>query len=249
MNVKQFKSTDDAHAEHRIDLAAAFRWTARLGMHEAIANHFSLAVSADGSQFLINPYGRHFSKIRASDLILINANDPATTDRDDIDRTAWCIHGAMHRKNPQARCIMHVHSKYATALAGLKDSTMPPIDQNTMRFFNRVAIDDGFDGLGLEEEADRLATRLGNKHLVLMGNHGFMAVGDSVARVFDDMYYYERAAETLMTAYASGRELRIVSDQVAEKTARQIEEYPEFCERHLAALKAILDEEEPDYRD
>lgn len=248
MNEERSKASDDSLARCRVDLAAAFRWTARLGMHEAIANHFSLAVSNDGSQFLINPYGRHFSKMRASDLVLLDANDPASANRDDIDPTAWCIHGAMHRKNPRARCIMHVHSKYATALACLADSTMVPIDQNTMRFFNRVAIDDGFDGLGLEDEAERLATCLGNKHLVLMGNHGFMAVGDSVAQVFDDMYYFERAAETLVTAYSTGRKLRVASDQVAEKTARQIEEYPEFAVRHLAALKAILDEEEPDYR-
>lgn len=248
MNNIQATNTDQLHTLKRIDLAAAFRWTARLGMHEAIANHFSMAVSADGSQFLINPYGRHFSKMRASDLILIDANDPKTAERDDIDPTAWCIHGAMHRRNPQARCIMHVHSKYATALACLKDSTMLPIDQNTMRYYNRVAIDDGFDGLGLDDEAERLADRLGNKKLVLMGNHGFMAVGETVAQVFDDMYYFERAAETLLTAYATGRELRIVSHEIAEKTARQLEDYPEFCERHLAALKSILDEEEPDYR-
>ncbi len=249
MNVTQITRPDDDIAQQRVDLAAAFRWTARLGMHEAIANHFSQAISDDGSRFLINPYGRHFSKMRASDLIEIDANDPKSADRDDIDRTAWCIHGAMHRTNPQARCIMHVHSKYATVLATLEDSTMAPIDQNTMRFFNRVAIDDGFDGLGLDDEAERLATCLGNKHMVVMGNHGFMAVGDGVAQVFDDMYYFERAAETLITAYGTGRKLRIASDEVAEKTARQIEEYPEFADRHFAALKAILDEEEPDYRD
>ena len=65
---------------------------------------------------------------------MVDASDASNGQRDDINPTAWCIHGAMHRNNPQARCIMHVHSKYATALAALKDSTMLPIDQNTMRF-------------------------------------------------------------------------------------------------------------------
>jgi len=143
---------------------------------------------------------------------------------------------------------MHVHSKYATVLASLKDSSMLPIDQNTMRFYNRVAVDDGFDGMGLDGEAERLASGLGNKHTLIMGNHGLMVIGDSVARVFDEMYYFERAAETLITAYSTGRELRVASDEVAEKTARQFEEYPDFSERHFAALKNILEEEEPDYR-
>ncbi|MCB2029031.1 MAG: class II aldolase/adducin family protein, partial [Rhodoferax sp.] len=57
----------------RIDLAAAFRWAARLGMHESIANHFSAVVGDDGSRFLLNPVGAHFSRIRASDLLLLDA--------------------------------------------------------------------------------------------------------------------------------------------------------------------------------
>src|SRR5450631_4610638 len=66
------------HRTARIDLAAAFRWFARLGMHESVANHLSVAVSADGTQFLINPRGRHFSRICAGDLLLLNARDPTT---------------------------------------------------------------------------------------------------------------------------------------------------------------------------
>ena len=58
----------------RIELAAAFRWAARLGLHESIANHFSLAVSEGGKQFLLNPVGSHFSRIRASDLLLLDAD-------------------------------------------------------------------------------------------------------------------------------------------------------------------------------
>ena len=249
MAVTELKPRPDLERQARVELAASFRWTARLDMHEGIANHFSFALSDDGAQFLLNPYGRHFSRIRASDLLLIDANDPRTRERADVDPTAWCIHGAIHRAVPRARCIMHVHSKYATALAALADSSMPPIDQNTMRFFERVAVDDGFDGMGLDEEAERLATRVTEQPIVLMGNHGFMTVGATVAETFDNLYYFERACETLITALSTGRELRIASPEVARKTARQWQEYPEFAERHLAAVKEILDRESPDYRD
>ncbi|HVI91377.1 MAG TPA: class II aldolase/adducin family protein, partial [Dongiaceae bacterium] len=131
----------------RIDLAATFRWFARLNMHESVANHFSLAVSADGSRFLMNPRGRHFSRIKASDLILLDARDATTMSRPDApDPTAWYIHGRLHALLPQARCVMHLHPKYATALAALEDNSMPPIDQNTMRFYQRIASDDAFGG-------------------------------------------------------------------------------------------------------
>ncbi len=235
--------------QQRVDLAAAFRWTARLGMHESVANHFSLAVSDDGTTFLVNPSGRHFSRIRASELLLLDANDDTTMDQPNApDRTAWAIHGAMHRKLPQARCLLHVHPKYVTALAGLKDSSMPPIDQNTARFYGRVAIDDGYGGMGLGQEAERLTSTLGNKSILLMGNHGVMVTANSVAQAFDELYYYERACETLITALSSGRELRIMSPEIASLTAQQWIDYPKGAEPHFDAIKEILDAEEPEYR-
>ncbi|MAF51388.1 MAG: hypothetical protein CL694_00005, partial [Chloroflexi bacterium] len=166
--------SDEARQQGCVDLAAAFRWTARLNMHEGISNHFSYVVADDPCTFLVNPYGKHFSKMRASDLIAVDATDRAELDRDDVDQTAWSIHGAIHRAVPEARCIMHVHSKYATALASLRDKTLPAIDQNTARFFERVAIDERYDGMGVGDEAKRLATELDGKPIVLMGNHGFM---------------------------------------------------------------------------
>jgi len=249
MSVTPIHQVENSLAEERRDLATAFRWTARLNMHEGIANHFSLAVSDDGTRFLLNPYGRHFSQMRASDLMLLDARNAADGQRGDVDPTAWCIHGAIHRKLPHARCILHVHSKYATVLSTLQDSTLPPIDQTTMRYFNRVAVDDGFDGMGLGDEAERLAGTIGNCSTLIMGNHGLLVVGETVARTFDNLYYFERAAETVINAYQTGKPLRIASDEVAEKTARQWEGYPDMGERHFTALKDILDREEPEYRD
>ncbi len=237
------------HEEARVDLACAFRWTARLNMHEGIANHFSFAVSGDGSRFLMNPNGRHFSRVRASELLLIDANDPDTMNRPDApDPTAWGLHGAIHRKVPQARCLMHVHSRYATVLASLADSSLPPIDQNTMRFYGRIAVDEGYDGMGMGDEAERVALLIGDKPILVMGNHGVMVVGETVAATFDELYYFERACETYVTALTTGRPLRVASHEVAEKTMRQWLDYPGFADMHLKELKAILDAEEPDYR-
>lgn len=78
------------HWQDRIELAAAFRWTAKLNMHEAVVTHFSLAINADGSQFRINPNQAHFSLIRASELLALDANDPDVLNRPDApDPTAW----------------------------------------------------------------------------------------------------------------------------------------------------------------
>lgn len=237
---------DIEQRRQRVDLAAAFRWTARLGMHEGVSNHFSLAV--DDRRFLINPKNRHFSRIKASDLVLCDAFDATTMDRPDApERTAWALHGAIHRNVPDATCVLHVHSKYATALACLEDSRLPPLDQNATRFFERVAIDETFGGMGLGEEAERCARAFAGKPHLLLGNHGLMITGPSVALAFDELYYFERAAETYLTALATGRPLRILADDVARKTRAEWLEQPDQAANHLAELEAILDAEGADY--
>ena len=239
------------HLTERQDLAAAFRLAARNNWHEAVANHFSLAVSKDGKQFLINPAGLHFSRIKASDLVMVDADDPASFEalEHKPDATAWGIHGAFHRQAPHARACLHVHSMGATVLSTLQDPTLPPIDQNCARFYNRVGYDDGFEGMGFGDEGERIAGTLGKHRILLMGNHGVMTAAESTARAFDELYYFEKAAETYLRAAATGLPLKVLSDTVAETTAVQWESYTDHWNAHFQAMRAILDEEEPDYRD
>jgi ribulose-5-phosphate 4-epimerase/fuculose-1-phosphate aldolase len=232
----------DHHAQ-RVDLAAAFRWTARLNLHEAVANHFSLAVNASGTRFLINPRGRHFARMRASDLVEIDGADSATMERPDApDPTAWGLHGAIHRRVPHARCVMHLHPPFATVLASLADSRLPAIDQNSAMFHDRHIVDDGYGGMAFEAEGERCAALLADPKIIamVMGNHGLLVVGRTVAEAFHRLYYFERAAETRIRALQTGRPLRLLPDAVAEKTAREWEDYPDFAEDHLREIKALL---------
>ena len=225
-----------------MDLAAVFHLAAMNNWHESIANHFSLAVSSDGKDFLMNPRWRHFSQISASDLLLLRADDASTMDHPDApDPSAWCIHGAVHRAIPQAKCILHVHSPYATALACLQDPEVKPVDQNTARFFNRIAYDMGFDGIAhREEEGQRIASSLGNHKIMMMANHGVLVTGSSVAEAFDNLYYLERACKTLVIAYSTGQPLNIMDDALAEKTAQDWETYSESAISHFDEMKKIL---------
>ncbi len=242
--------TNLTHLAERIDMAAAFQWTAHLNMHEAVANHFSLAVNADGSRFLINPNGRHFSRIKASDLLELDANDPTTMDRPDApDPTAWGLHGSIHRALPHARCVMHVHSIHATVLASLADSRLPAIDQNTAMFFGRHVVDDHYGGMAFEEEAARCVHMLADPKVttMIMGNHGVLIIGQTVAETFNRLYYFERAAETYIRALQTGQKLRVLPEAVAEKTAQEWEAYPGFANAHLREIKALLDGQGSDY--
>jgi len=244
----------DNYHNQRAELAAAFRWTARLDMHESVVNHFSLSVNDNSSKFLVNPGCLHFSLIKANDLILVDSNNIQQSishineDNKPLE-TALDLHGSIHRKNKKARCILHVHSKFATALSTLKDPVMKPIDQNTMIFFNRVSVFNEFGGLGFEDESIKMANALGNKQHLLLANHGIITTGETIAEGFNYLYYFEKAAETYLTALSTNQELNVVSNEIAEKTAQELANFPiDLAKLHLDQIKLILDKEEPDYR-
>jgi|TARA_Y100000385_G_scaffold89627_1_gene92197 ribulose-5-phosphate 4-epimerase/fuculose-1-phosphate aldolase len=231
------------------DLAATFRWTARLNMHEGVANHFSACVPGS-SNFYVNKAGIHFSQIKASDLILVTKEniESLRSKPEIVDPTALNIHGTIHEKVPHAKCIFHVHSKYSTALSTLKDPSLKPIDQNTMIFYNRVSVFRDFGGLGFEEESLKMANALGNKQHMLLANHGIITTGETVADGFNSLYYFEKAAETYLTALSTNKELNIVSHEIAEKTAQETADYPiDLARLFLNQIRLILDKEEPDY--
>tara|TARA_Y100000741_G_scaffold54593_1_gene37669 strand:+ start:197 stop:922 length:726 start_codon:yes stop_codon:yes gene_type:complete len=232
------------------DLAAIFRWTAKLDMNEGIANHFSVCLP-NSNDFYVNGSGLHFSSIKASDMVLVKQNkiDEIKKNPEIVDPTAINIHGTIHRKVPHARCILHVHSKYATALSTFKNPVLPPIDQNTMRFYNRIAIYNDFGGLGFEEESNKMATAIGNNKSMLLANHGILTVGQTIAEAFDELYYFEKACETYITALSTNQELNKVDPEIAEKTAQEWENYPvNMGEQHLSEIKKILDKEDPSYK-
>jgi len=244
-------TTSTPEAQARVDLAAAFRWAARLNLHEAAANHFSVAVSADGKQFLLNPKGRHFSKLRASELLLLDADNPhAITAPNAPDPTAWYLHAHLHQHLPQARCILHTHMLNTTALCCLQDFEFLMLDQNACRFYQRIAYDRAYNGMALDDtEGERVAHLLGgNKSVLFMGNHGVIVVGATVAEAFDELYYLERAAAVQVLALSTRQPLALVPDQVAALACEQWLEYPQYSELHFNALKDILDEEEPAYK-
>lgn len=237
----------------RLDLAVAFRWAARLNLHEAVANHFSVAVSDDGQKFLINPAGRHFSQMRASDLLLVDMNeaDFGISQSQVVDPTAMNLHGQIHKLVPDARCVLHTHMPNATALACLRDFEFLMLDQNACRFHNRIAYDRDYAGMALEvSEGERVAKLLGRSRSVLfLANHGVIVVGKTVAETFDELYYLEKASQLQVLALSTGRELELIPNETAAMVCKQWLEYPNAAEYHFAALTEILDQDSRDFRD
>ncbi len=241
---------DERIREARIDLAAALRLAARLGLHEGICNHFSYMVPGSGALFLINPHGYHWSEIKASHLLLLDREGRLVEGESAPEPSAYYIHWRLHRGLPHARAVLHSHMPYATAIATLADGRLEPISQTALGFHDRIAYDDDYNGLAVDEaEGDRMMRTLGNKSLLFLANHGVIVTGRNMHEAFDDLYYLERAAQLQWLAMSTGRPLRRVPAAVAAKTAQQYaDEGGKLARPHFEALKRILDREAPDYR-
>ena len=237
----------------RVDLAAALRWAERLGLNEGIDNHFSYSVEASGHRFLVNPLGFHWRELKASDLVLANADREVLEGSNVVEDTAFFIHSRLHVKHPRARAVLHTHMPYATALTVIEQGRLEMVSQNALQFSGRIAYLDDYDGLALDHsEGDRMAAAMGDKTVLFLGHHGVVITGASIHAAWNDLYFLERAAMVQVLAMSTGRPLRPIPERVIAEMVRAMNSNPDAVNqprKHLDALKRILDREAPDYRD
>lgn len=233
----------------RVDLAACFRMAARLGMHEGICNHFSSVVPGRDDLFLVNPFGYAFAEITASSLLICDFLGNVLAGDGVPEITAFYIHGRVHANHRRARVALHTHMPNATAFAMLEGDPLSWAGQTALKFYGRTAVDECFNGLALDaSEGDRIAAAMGDADVLFMKNHGVMVVGKTIAEAWDDLYYLERACEVQRLALATGRALKIVAPDIAERTYAQMQAGgTASAEAHLASVKRMLDKVDPDY--
>jgi ribulose-5-phosphate 4-epimerase/fuculose-1-phosphate aldolase len=231
----------------RVDLAAAFRLAVRMDLHEGVCNHFSAML--DEKRFLLNSYGLHWSEVTASNLVALDGEGNVLDGKGEIEKTAFYIHSRIHLANPRAKCVLHTHMPYATALTLLEGGRLEMVEQNALRFADDIAYDDTYNGLVVDpSEGDRLAKVLGGKRVMFLANHGVIVVGPTVAEAFDLLYYLERACRLQVLARSTGLPFRKVRPEVVSETYRMIlADTPKYAGAHFTALKRILDREEPAY--
>lgn len=239
---------NNASRQARIDLAAAYRLAVMHEFHEGICNHFTLVPPDRDDCFLIIAHGTHWAEVTASNLLLVDHDGGVLEGDGRPEASALCIHGTIHRAHPDARCVLHTHMPYATALAMIDGGRLEPAHQTAIRFLDRVAYDDAFNGLALDAgEGERIAAALGDKTVLFLANHGVIVVGPTVAQAYDALYYLERACQLQVLAMSTGRSLKHVPSEIAERTAGEYVNKAPFSEIHFAALKRVLDRTHSDY--
>jgi len=236
----------------REDLAAAYRLIARFGMDDLIYTHLSARLPGEGEpRFLINPYGMLFSEITASSLVVVDVDGNAVGEQIwPVNPAGFVIHSAIHMGREDAHCVMHTHTLAGMAVAATADGILP-LNQMSMEFVGRVAVH-AYDGIAAEDnlsERERLVRDLGSLNCAILRNHGLLTVGATVAEAFYYMYYLEMACRIQVAATSMGRPLAIPPPAVVERTRAQFDSGAGKGWRVWAALRRLLDREDPTYRD
>lgn len=205
----------------RVDLAATYRLVALYGWDDMIFTHISARVPGPEHHFLINPYGLLFDEITASSLVKIGIDGQKVHDSPySVNPAGFTIHSALHMNRDDAHCIIHLHSTDGVAVAAQVDGLLP-LTQHAMLITDDLAYHD-YEGLALDlDERERLVHDIGDKHLMLLRNHGTLAIGRTCADAFLRMYHLERACSMQVRALAGGVNIHWPNQGVPARTAEQ----------------------------
>jgi ribulose-5-phosphate 4-epimerase/fuculose-1-phosphate aldolase len=227
MNAVLQPRAPDMHPEEwkaRVELAAAYRVFDMLGWAEMIYNHITVrlpdSVTGGDKQFLINPFGLHYSEVTASNLLKIDVQGNKLDAHNPwpVNPAGFTIHAAIHENVPTAHCVMHTHTTTGLAVA----CTEGGLAQNN---FYSAQLDDmvayhDFEGITIHaDEAPRLLASMGTRPLMILRNHGLLAAGATLPLAFVNLWTLQRACDIQVAQAALGKAIPIPS-AVARKTTQ-----------------------------
>jgi len=242
---------EDSNWGKRVELAVAYRALDKYGFNEGVTNHLTALAPAkdgDGQVMLIVPLLCHWSEVTPKGLIGLDVDTLEVVEGSGtVDPSAPLIHKAVYKARPESKSVMHTHPTYSSALSCLKDQQIKMMHQNSTMFLHNVVYDDHFGGFISDDNAEcqRIIQLLGDKDVLLMGNHGLLTVATTVAEAFHLHYYFEQAAKVQVLAYQTGREIRLIEDTVAEAAYRQAQTAKTAgAEAQMRAMESIFNHDE-----
>lgn len=203
-----FKSIKDAVSpeewQARLELAACYRLVDRYGMTDLIYNHITARIPGTKDHLLINLYGLLYKEITASSLVKVDlAGAKVMESPFEVNPAGFTIHSAVHEARADAHCVIHLHTVEGVAVSCQKAGLLA-ISQQSLFPLSSLAYHD-YEGVALNpQEKARLVADLGDKHNLILRNHGLLTCAQDVADAFLYMYILQKACEVQVRAQAGG---------------------------------------------
>lgn len=205
----------------RVELAALYRLVALHGWDDMIFTHISARVPGPDKHFLINPYGFYFEEMTASMLVKVDLDGNIVAETQHfINPAGFTIHSAVHAARADAHFVIHLHTDAGVGVAAQKGGLLP-LSQNACLLQHQVAYH-GYEGLALNhDERERLVADLGDKPLMLLRNHGTLAVGETAAQAWLGIFFLERACRQQIAALSAGADGVLAAPDEAQAETRE----------------------------
>ncbi|XP_039181102.1 gamma-adducin isoform X1 [Crotalus tigris] len=190
----------------RCKLASLYRLTDLFGWAHLANSYITVRVSKEQDHILIIPEGLSFSEASASNLVKVNiigdVVDQGSTNLR-IDTAGFSPHAAIYSMRPDVRCVIHIHTPATAAVSSMKCGILP-ISQEAL-ILGDVAYYDYRGSLDDQEERIDLQKVLGPSCKVLvLRNHGVVALGETLEEAFHYIYNVQLACEIQVHALAAG---------------------------------------------
>ncbi|KAL4873367.1 hypothetical protein BDV12DRAFT_159855 [Aspergillus spectabilis] len=231
----------DPYAERqwiREHMAAAFRFFGREGFNEGISGHISVRDPVLRDHFWINPYAKHFSAMKASDLVLVDSEGYVTEGGAQlpINEAGFMIHSEIHKARPDVMAAAHTHGIYGKTWS-VFGKKVEMLTQDACNFYGKLGVYEDHGGVALaQDEGRQIANALGEENIAcILQNHGLLTVGstvDEAAWLFASLDHACHSQLLAEAAAANGVPKKIISNDVAQYTADAVQNphnfYTEF---------------------
>lgn len=219
--IPQLEGVDQIRRERKSKLAAALRLFGKFGFDEGVAGHITVRDPELTDHFWVNPMGRSFKQVRASELLLVSHAGKVVEGKGLLNGAAFTIHSQIHMANPSVTAAAHSHSVYGKAFSSL-GKLLDPLTQDSCAFFEDHVLFDDFSGVVLDNsEGKRIAAALGNCKAAILQNHGLLTVGETIDASAWWFITMERSCQAQLLAEAAGTP-RLISPEVARATRETV---------------------------
>jgi ribulose-5-phosphate 4-epimerase/fuculose-1-phosphate aldolase len=204
----------DGEWQTRCDLAACYRLVDMFGWSDLINTRITARVPGTRDHFLINAYGLLFEEVTASSLVKIDTDgNKVEPSESKVNSGGFAIPSALHMARPELGCVIHTHSVAGCAVSMQKDGLLP-LNQHALQVIGDVAYHDYAGTRRSADERTRLLADFGDRHIMVLRNHGLLIVGTSIADAFVATYRMERACAMQLAFQQSGAAFNPIDDAV-----------------------------------
>jgi ribulose-5-phosphate 4-epimerase/fuculose-1-phosphate aldolase len=204
----------EAEWRTRVDLAACYRLVDLFGWSDLMNTRITARVPGPDDHFLINPYGLLYDEMTASSLVKIDfAGNKVEPSESEVNSGGFAIPAAVHTARSDVACVIHTHSVAGCAVSMQQDGLLP-LNQHALQVIGDFAYHD-YEGTARNPgELARFLVDLGDRHIMVLRNHGLLVVGSSIAEAFVATYRMERACAMQLAFQQSGAAFHQIGDTV-----------------------------------